>query len=162
LKKAGGSFAGGRSSNNRFFKLGRVVQQICGFFISIFSTFHLLAVTQRSYGVYLSLTFLRFGYYYLFYLSSTCNKTLHFVTVLNVKEIAGDKLMTSRSYVTEEQGRLNNYAIEPKMYVDQSQQFGFNKYAEKLNGRLAMIGFVSLLAFEAITGQGLITWLIHL
>jgi hypothetical protein len=70
--------------------------------------------------------------------------------------------MTARSYVTEERGRLNNYAIEPKMYVDQTQQFGFNKYAEKLNGRLAMLGFVSLLAFEAITGQGLIGWLTSL
>jgi hypothetical protein len=70
--------------------------------------------------------------------------------------------MTARSYVTEEKGRLNNYAIEPKMYVDQTQQFGFNRYAEKLNGRLAMIGFVSLLAFEAITGQGLIGWLTSL
>jgi len=70
--------------------------------------------------------------------------------------------MTARSYVTEEKGRLNNYAIEPKMYVDQTQQFGFNPYAEKLNGRLAMIGFVSLLAFEAITGQGLIGWLTSL
>ena len=82
--------------------------------------------------------------------------------ILKVKPIQKNKFMTSRSYVTEEQGRLNNYAIEPKMYVDSTQQFGFNKYAEKLNGRLAMIGFVSLLAFEAIAGQGLITWLIHL
>lgn len=66
--------------------------------------------------------------------------------------------MNSRSFVIEEQGRLNNYAIEPKMYVDQTQQFGFNQYAEQLNGRLAMIGFISLLAFEALTGQGLVTW----
>jgi hypothetical protein len=70
--------------------------------------------------------------------------------------------MTSRSYVREDLGRLNNYAIEPKMYVDNTQQFGFNKYAEKLNGRLAMIGFVSLLGFEVLTGQGLITWLTNL
>lgn len=70
--------------------------------------------------------------------------------------------MTSRSFVTEEQGRLNNYAIEPKMYVDQTQQFGFNKYAEQLNGRLAMIGFISLLAFESLTGQGLVSWFINL
>jgi hypothetical protein len=70
--------------------------------------------------------------------------------------------MNTRSYVTEEQGRLNNYAIEPKMYVDSEQKFGFNRRSEKLNGRLAMIGFVSLLAFEVLTGQGLVTWLTHL
>jgi hypothetical protein len=70
--------------------------------------------------------------------------------------------MNTGSYVTEERGRLNNYAIEPKMYVDSEQQFGFNKYAEKLNGRLAMIGFVSLLGFEVLTKHGLMTWLANL
>jgi hypothetical protein len=64
--------------------------------------------------------------------------------------------MTSRSYVTEEGGRLNNYAIEPKMYVDREQRVGFTEYAEKLNGRLAMIGFVSLIVFEVLTGHGVI------
>ena len=82
--------------------------------------------------------------------------------IIKVKLMQKNKLMTSRSYVTEERGRLNNYAIEPKMYVDSEQQFGFNKYAEKLNGRLAMIGFVSLLGFEVLTRQGLITWLTNL
>ncbi|NJO79818.1 MAG: high light inducible protein [Cyanobacteria bacterium RM1_2_2] len=61
-----------------------------------------------------------------------------------------------KGMVTEEQGRLNNYAIEPKVYVSEEQQFGFNQYAEQLNGRLAMIGFVSLLALEVLTGNGLI------
>lgn len=64
--------------------------------------------------------------------------------------------MTSRGYTTEEGNRLNNFAIEPKMYVDSSVSTGFTEYAEKLNGRLAMIGFVSLLALEITTGQGLI------
>lgn len=71
-------------------------------------------------------------------------------------------MQSFNKFVVEEQGRLNNYAIEPKMYVDQKQQFGFNKYSEQLNGRLAMIGFLALLGFEALTGQGLITWLTNL
>ncbi|MGI0481944.1 high light inducible protein [Geminocystis sp. CENA526] len=71
-------------------------------------------------------------------------------------------MQTRNTFVTEDQGRLNNYAIEPKMYVDSTQQFGFNKYSEQLNGRLAMIGFISLIAFEVITGQGLIGWLTSL
>jgi Chlorophyll A-B binding protein len=58
--------------------------------------------------------------------------------------------------VQEEQGRLNNYAIEPKMYVTEESQVGFTAHAEKLNGRLAMLGFVSLLVLEALTGHGLI------
>jgi hypothetical protein len=48
------------------------------------------------------------------------------------------------------------------MYVDQSSKFGFTKSAEKLNGRLAMIGFVSLIALEALTGHGLVEWLTSL
>jgi len=38
-------------------------------------------------------------------------------------------------------------------------KFGFNSYAERLNGRAAMIGFVSTLAIEYFTGQGLLSWL---
>ncbi|GAB4379250.1 MAG: hypothetical protein Kow00121_33010 [Elainellaceae cyanobacterium] len=38
-------------------------------------------------------------------------------------------------------------------------KFGFNSYAERLNGRAAMIGFVITLAIEYVTGQGLLSWL---
>ena len=69
--------------------------------------------------------------------------------------------MTSR-YTVEEGGRLNNFAVEPKMYVDNSDRTGFTEYAELLNGRLAMIGFVSLLALEYFTGHGIVGWLTSL
>lgn len=38
-------------------------------------------------------------------------------------------------------------------------KFGFNSYAERLNGRAAMIGFVLTLLIEALTGQGVLSWL---
>ncbi|MGB5595600.1 MAG: hypothetical protein WBM32_02675 [Crocosphaera sp.] len=38
-------------------------------------------------------------------------------------------------------------------------KFGFNDYAERLNGRAAMIGFLLILAIEYFTGQGLLSWL---
>ena len=38
-------------------------------------------------------------------------------------------------------------------------KFGFNDYAERLNGRAAMIGFLITLAIEYITGKGLLSWL---
>ncbi|MEB3360262.1 MAG: hypothetical protein VKK04_26295 [Synechococcales bacterium] len=41
----------------------------------------------------------------------------------------------------------------------QEPKFGFNDYAERLNGRAAMIGFVITLAIEYVTGQGLLSWL---
>jgi hypothetical protein len=61
--------------------------------------------------------------------------------------------------VTEEQGRQNIYAVEPQVYVDSESRVGFTDYAEMLNGRLAMIGFVSMLALEAVTGHGLLNLL---
>ena len=64
-----------------------------------------------------------------------------------------------RGQVIEEGGRANVYAVEPKMYADDTQQFGFNEHAEMLNGRLAMIGFISLLVLELATGHGVIGWL---
>ncbi len=67
--------------------------------------------------------------------------------------------MQSRGYTVEEGNRLNVFAVEPKMYVDESAKSGFTEYSEKLNGRLAMIGFISLLALEAFTGHGIIGWL---
>ncbi|MGK7904849.1 MAG: hypothetical protein AB4352_26280 [Hormoscilla sp.] len=38
-------------------------------------------------------------------------------------------------------------------------KFGFNDYAERLNGRAAMIGFAIALLIEFLTGQGLLAWL---
>jgi hypothetical protein len=38
-------------------------------------------------------------------------------------------------------------------------KFGFNEYAERLNGRAAMIGFGLMLAIEYASGQGLLKWL---
>ncbi|MEB3281973.1 MAG: chlorophyll a/b-binding protein [Lyngbya sp.] len=37
--------------------------------------------------------------------------------------------------------------------------FGWTRYAEQINGRFAMLGFVILLALEFFTGQDLFTWL---
>jgi hypothetical protein len=59
----------------------------------------------------------------------------------------------------DQDNRLNNFAIEPEVYVDSSVQAGWTKYAEKMNGRLAMIGFASLLIMEVVTGHGVIGWL---
>ncbi|MCU0546041.1 MAG: chlorophyll a/b-binding protein [Oscillatoriaceae cyanobacterium Prado104] len=70
--------------------------------------------------------------------------------------------MTSKGLRIDNDGKLNNFAIEPTVYVDDVQRTGFTAYAERLNGRLAMIGFVSLLAIEISTKHGLISWLTNL
>jgi len=37
--------------------------------------------------------------------------------------------------------------------------FGWNSYAEQINGRFAMVGFVALLLLEFFTRQDFFTWL---
>lgn len=52
--------------------------------------------------------------------------------------------------------------IEPQPSITPNfaePKFGFNSYAERLNGRAAMVGFVLTLAIEYLTGQGLLSWL---
>ncbi|MEH1875393.1 high light inducible protein [Nostoc sp.] len=65
--------------------------------------------------------------------------------------------MRTSTAIIDDQGKLNNFAIEPKIYIDeQGDRTGFTPYAEMLNGRLAIIGFVSLIALEVFTGHGIV------
>jgi hypothetical protein len=40
--------------------------------------------------------------------------------------------------------------------MEQENKFGFTKFAEDWNGRLAMLGFVAAMAVEYFTGQGIL------
>ena len=59
---------------------------------------------------------------------------------------------------TEEGGRTNMWATEPRMYVDQTaaERYGYETYAEraeKLNGRTAMLGFGAAVISYAFSGS---------
>ena len=54
--------------------------------------------------------------------------------------------------VTEERGRLNAYAKEPTMYL-QEITVTHNEIAEKLNGRLAMLGVIAAIGAYCVSGQ---------
>jgi len=54
--------------------------------------------------------------------------------------------------VTEDRGRPNLYAKEPPMEIIDVYET-HNEKAEKLNGRLAMLGVIAALGSYAITGQ---------
>ena len=53
---------------------------------------------------------------------------------------------------TEQGGRNNVWAKEPRMYY-QEVSVTHNEKAEKLNGRAAMMGVIAALGAYAITGQ---------
>jgi len=59
---------------------------------------------------------------------------------------------------TEDGGRTNMYATEPRMYISETdaERYGTESYAEKaerLNGRTAMLGFVIAVGTYLTTGQ---------
>ncbi len=43
--------------------------------------------------------------------------------------------------------------------TENTPSFGWNAYAERINGRFAMVGFIALLLVELITRQDFFTWL---
>jgi hypothetical protein len=68
-----------------------------------------------------------------------------------------DQTNPRSAFTKDERGLMNNWAIEPKMYVDQGEErFGLTEYAEIINGRLAMVGIVGLLVLEVVTGKGIL------
>ena len=61
--------------------------------------------------------------------------------------------MNNPSYViTEDGGRQNMYATEPRIYIDPNYR-GYAKEAELANARWAMIGFVAAIGAYSTTGQ---------
>ena len=61
--------------------------------------------------------------------------------------------MTNSSYIiTEDGGRQNMYALEPRTYIDPDYT-SYPKEAELANARWAMIGFVAAIGAYSTTGQ---------
>ena len=56
---------------------------------------------------------------------------------------------------TNERGQNNMFAKEPKVYIDPNKDFSVthNEKAEKLNGRLAMLGVIAAIGAYVVTGQ---------
>ena len=73
-----------------------------------------------------------------------------------------EQKIINRGFMIDEAGQANNFAVEPQVYIDESVSAGWTEYSEKLNGRLAMIGFISLLATEMLTGNTLVNLFINL
>ena len=54
---------------------------------------------------------------------------------------------------TNERGQQNIFAKEPTMTIDERYAVPHNEFAEKLNGRVAMLGVIAAIGAYAITGQ---------
>ena len=54
---------------------------------------------------------------------------------------------------TNERGQQNMFAKEPPMTFDERYTVSHNEKAEKLNGRVAMLGIIAALGAYAVTGQ---------
>lgn len=57
---------------------------------------------------------------------------------------------------TNEQPNPNSESLIPEV---EEPAFGWTAYAERMNGRFAMLGFVALLLIEIITDQSFLHWL---
>ena len=54
---------------------------------------------------------------------------------------------------TNDRGQQNLFAKEPPMSFDEKYTVNHNERAERLNGRLAMLGVIAAIGSYAVTGQ---------
>jgi|GEM_PF-105593 len=73
---------------------------------------------------------------------------------------ASESVRTRDGYVVDKNtGRATNFAVSPEPYLQEQPRFGFTEFAERWNGRLAMIGFVGLVITEWIAGTSVVSLL---
>ena len=61
--------------------------------------------------------------------------------------------MNKMTVTTNERGQQNVFAKEPPMSFDEKYTVNHNEKAEKLNGRVAMMGVIAAIGAYALTGQ---------
>lgn len=67
---------------------------------------------------------------------------------------AENDLSSTGNYVIDNEDMARNYSITPDIYLREGPRFGFTRFAEIWNGRLAMIGFLAAIVTELLTGKG--------
>ncbi|NJM98353.1 MAG: hypothetical protein HC800_15395 [Phormidesmis sp. RL_2_1] len=58
-----------------------------------------------------------------------------------------------------DRSKTSHLPLDPQTTETLSPEFGWTQYAEKINGRFAMVGFVALLTLELLTRQDFFTWI---
>ena len=46
----------------------------------------------------------------------------------------------------------------PSATTNDIPEFGWSSYAERMNGRFAMIGFIAIIIIEAVSGNSFLNW----
>ena len=69
--------------------------------------------------------------------------------------------MLSQPTKPQEENKLNTTEIEQQETIDEINKVGFTRYTEILHGRMAMIGFILLLAIAVLTKHGVISSIIN-
>ena len=70
------------------------------------------------------------------------------------------KTKVTKQSTTQSTKQVTKQTEQPSVPVSpDAPGFGWTRYSEQVNGRFAMIGFVSLLVLEALTNQDIFTWL---
>lgn len=63
--------------------------------------------------------------------------------------------MLSQQSNFQSENKLNSSDLQQEI-IEEGKKMGFTRYAETLNGRLAMLGFTTLLALAVLNKHGLI------
>ena len=58
--------------------------------------------------------------------------------------------------MSNQESNQNSESLIPEI---EKPAFGWTPYAERMNGRFAMLGFIALVLIELITNQGFFAWL---
>lgn len=58
--------------------------------------------------------------------------------------------------MSNQESNQNSESLLPEI---EQPAFGWTPYAERMNGRFAMLGFIALVLIELITNQGFFAWL---
>jgi len=68
--------------------------------------------------------------------------------------------MSNFEYENKKDDALNESTVDSKKDYNQSldYSFGWNRYSEIINGRFAMIGFLSILIIEIVSKKSFFSW----
>lgn len=63
---------------------------------------------------------------------------------------------SNETAIAQSQSEPDSAAVSDR---NEAPSFGWNQYAEQINGRFAMVGFVALLLTNLLTRQDFFTWI---